>query len=250
MKIYKIFERLFLRLIYFLWYIFVKIHEIKNIIKKRNIYNCNKLSIKQKKQVNEFYKKNYGRKISYKWHRLYTSYTGNFDYKYIPEYIFTTELERLGNKRLDVLPLENKNLIPSLFLNVDDMMVLPKTYVMRVNGIYFDQDMNVITKSHSIDILHKLKTEFVIKISRDSNSGRGVKIINLEGNVDKNSNKLLADIFEEMGNDFIVQEKIKSHSTLKKLYPKAINTFRVITFISDDGFHVAPLTLKIGNGGG
>ena len=59
-----------------------------NLLKQVHLTN------KQKREIDTFYKQNYGKKIPYKWHRLYTSYTGIFDAQYIPELIFIPIIEK------------------------------------------------------------------------------------------------------------------------------------------------------------
>lgn len=48
------------------------------------------LTSEQVQMVDSFYIKNYGKKISHNWHKLYQSYTGKFDKKYFPEIIFSS----------------------------------------------------------------------------------------------------------------------------------------------------------------
>ncbi len=116
MRIYKLFERFFLWCIRKTWFFFILIHELKNIFKKRHILSKVKLTDSQKKEIDEFYKENYGKKVYYWWHRLYQSYTGNFDAKYFPEYIFSLWLD---NDILKAQPYSNKNMLDVLF-NVNE----------------------------------------------------------------------------------------------------------------------------------
>ncbi len=52
-----------------------------------------------------------------------------------------------------------------------------------------------------------------------------------------------------MGNNFIVQELVKQSEAVNKLYSKSINTLRVITYRTIDGYFAAPITMRIGQGG-
>ncbi len=251
MKVYRILEKLLLKCINYIWNIFIMIHEIKNVLKKYKLYKNIKLTKFQKKQIDEFYKKHYGKKIRYLWHRLYQSYTGNFDYRYIPEYIFSTKIEPRNNKRIDVLPFENKNMLSVIFK--DENVKIPKTFIMCTNGRFLDGNRDIITKKQAIDILknnNKGTFDCVIKNTVDTNSGIGVKIASFEKGIDKISNLSIDQLINKMNNDFVVQEKIIPHRSFAKLYDKSINTLRVITYILDSKIYVAPIIMRIGQGGG
>lgn len=68
-----------------------------------------KLSDEQMKQIDLFYESNYGKQVPYDWHRLYQAFTGNFDEKYLPEYIFSSEIEPTWNSRQYRDALSDKN---------------------------------------------------------------------------------------------------------------------------------------------
>lgn len=190
MSVYRALEKFFLRCIDILWQLFILIHEYKNIFNKRKIYKSVKLTKEQKNQIDAFYKENYGKKIKYWWHRLYMSYTGEFDYKYIPEYIFSAKIEPKLNKRIEVLPYENKNMLSIIFNS--NIVKIPETYIMCLNGKYFDGDRNPVNKEKAIEFLKKKDNgnyDSVVKITIDTSSGKGVKIIELENGVDKITRK-------------------------------------------------------------
>lgn len=250
MKYYKKIERILLKCINFFWKIFILIHEYKNIFNKRNMFKEVKLTKEQKQQIDNFYKDNYGKKVKYWWHRLYMSYTGKFDYKYVPEYIYSTKIEPLTNNRIKVLPYEDKNMLSVLFGSVD--VRIPESFIMCINGKYFNEKREIISKESAIDILKNKNDgtyEAVIKITTDTNSGKGVRVLSLINGRDINTKKLIEEIFEEMGNNFVVQEKIIQHESLSKIYEDSINTLRVITYLLDDGIKIAPITMRVGQGG-
>ncbi len=241
MKIYRIIEKICLSLMHCFWNLFVKIHEKKNIKKKKNIYKKVKLTKNQKKQIDGFYKENYGKKISYKWHRLYTAYTGNFDYRYFPEYLFSTKLDNNRNK---VIEFENKALLNTLFENVSEFISVPKIYLKKINGIFFDENDNQICLNDAVKIINKKYKKFVIKKSIDSNSGRGVRLISL-----KEDNINIKELLEEFDDNYIVEEIVNQSPIVNKIYDKSINTLRVITYRTNSGFFVAPIVMRIGRGG-
>lgn len=249
MKIYSYIEKQILKLLTTIWKCFIYIHEIKNIMKKHNIYKKTKLTKEEKKQITKFYKENYGRKIPYYWHRLYQSYTGRFDHTYVPEYIFTTQLELLSNKRIEILPLENKIMLETLFYDKEKDVIIPKTYITKTNGIYLNEEKQIISEEKAIELINEKYKISVIKISKDTNSGKGVKILNIKNGIDQKTQMTTHEIVKKMGSNFVIQEKIQPHNDLKKLYPNAVNTLRIITYICNNNIYTAPIVLRIGQGG-
>lgn len=250
--LYQKLESFLLKSINHIWVWFIILHEWKNIFRKRDIYKNVKLTKNQKKQIDAFFTQSYGKKVPYYWHRLYQSYTGEFDYKYIPEIIFSTKLEPNSNKRIDVLPFENKNMLSVLFNGLNSVRT-PTTYVMCINGRYFDSDRRIISQAKAIEILNEIHNgifEAVIKITVDTSSGKGVRMLNIVNGIDTLENEPIKSVLDKMGKNFVVQEKIRPHNVFSNLYPKAINTLRVITYIVDDKIIIAPIIMRIGQGGG
>ena len=71
-----------------------KIELRKSLEEKRvKLYEGVNLSDTQKKMIDDLYESCYGEKIPYNWHRIYMSYTGNFDKYYFPEYLYIPEFE-------------------------------------------------------------------------------------------------------------------------------------------------------------
>ena len=62
-------------------------------------------------EFKQYWKKNYGKEISSAWHKLYQSYTGKFNVRYFPEYLFSSKLEPLFDKNPYNDALEDKNLL-------------------------------------------------------------------------------------------------------------------------------------------
>ena len=250
MRIYLKFEKMLNKIIDIIWILFIRIHELKNIWSKRKLWKKVKLTDKQKREIDDFYKKNYGKKVRYWWHRLYQSYTGNFDYRYIPEYIFSTKIEPRGNRRLNVMPYEDKNMISIIFN--EKFIKIPKTYIMCVNGRFFDENRYIISKEEAIKRLKLLNGgsyDAVIKKTVDTSSGKDVHLVSMKNGIDVNSRKSIDEIISLMGNNFLIQEKIVQHSSFSKLYDKSVNTLRVITYILKEKIYVAPIVLRIGKEG-
>ena len=248
MKLYLRIEAMLLGLLQWFWKRFITLHEYINVIRKWKLISSVSLTKEQKDQIDKFYIDNYGKKIPYWWHRLYQSYTGNFDPLYFPEIFFSTRLELQSNKRIDALRYENKNMLNVIASGVPEVRT-PDTFIMCVNGCYYDHNRNIISRNTAVSIVSGIAGGAVAKITIDTSSGRGVHVLNIANSIDTISGKPVVDIIDSLGDNFVVQERLQAHSSLATIYADSINTIRVITYIADDQINVAPLTLRIGRGG-
>ena len=252
MKAYRIIEKFFLKCIELFWQLFISIHERKNIKSKKKLLKQVELTDDQKKQIDDFYLENYGKKVPYKWHRLYQSYTGKFDYRYLPEPLLSTKLELLDNKRLQVLPMENKALIGNFARGLEGKVRIPKTYVMGMQGRYYDENGNPIDKESAVaklTQLHDGRYFAICKKTIDTSSGRDVRLIEVENGIDVRKNEKLQDVLASMGKNFVVQERLQAHPAFAALYAGSINTLRVVSYQTKNGYKVAPIIIRIGKDG-
>lgn len=252
MRLFRNIETFLLTLVNAAWCFFVKIHEKKNIRKKVKLYTKVCLTAEQKHQIDEFYQKNYGKKVPYKWHQLYQSYTGKFDYKYIPEYIFSTELEPINNKRYQVLPLENKALLSNFNRGMEGKVRIPETYITCVQDKYYDRDGNIIDRNKAIEYLKLLYGGCYMAICKktvDTSSGRDVRLLDMVNGIDQRENETIDGVLDSMGHNFIIQEKINAHPKFCALYSGSINTLRLISYQTKTEYKVAPIIMRIGRSG-
>ncbi|MBR2343771.1 MAG: hypothetical protein IKA64_05920 [Clostridia bacterium] len=249
MRLYRLVEAIVLRFINFVWLCFIRLHENKNIKAKKSLYTKSDLTEEQKSQIDRFYIENYGKKIPYKWHRLYQSYTGKFDFRYIPEPLFTTALELIDNRRIEVLPLENKVVLTNFVRGNEDKVRVPKTYIACVAGRFYDGNLNPIDQGAAIALLTELNGgtyDAICKKTLDTSSGRDVRLVKIKDGIDQVKNDSIEDILKSMGSDFIVQEKIVAHRDISALYDKSINTIRVLTYQTKYAYKAAPVVMRIG----
>ena len=219
--------------------------EKKNIKKKKALINKVVLTKEQKLKIDNFYKLNYGKKIKYDWHRLYQSYTGIFNEKYFPEVLFSTELEPIFNKSEIAKVLCDKNLLTQLF--AQSGVKIPKTYFSCVNGVLRNGDNKLISFEEATSLI--FDKDCVLKKTIETSSGRDVFICKFNQGVDDVSNLGIQEIIKQLGSHYIAQEKLSQFDELNKLYPKSVNTFRVMSYIVEGSIYVAPLALRIARGG-
>lgn len=214
--------------------------------KTKWIWKRVKLTKEQKKSIDKFYKENYGKKIPYTYHRLFTSFTGNFDKKIIPEMLYATYFERFLTDFSYSKVLTNKNTLAIFARGLNIKM--PTNIVVCNSGRYYDNNFNIITLEKCEELLRNAGKVFM-KITKESCGGQGVNVANFVDGIDINTNLNVVDILTKLGTDFCIQELIICHESIRKIYSNSVNTFRVITYILENEVYYCPIIMRMGSGG-
>ena len=222
----------------------VSYSERKNIHKKKNLIKRVSLTAAQIKEINLFFKEFYGKKIPLYWHKLYQSYTGSFQKDYFPEILFSTKLEPIANPYRIAEFLGDKNLIPVLFKDIEEVHI-PHTYISCTNNLFQDSERHYILLDDVKNILKNVGF-CVIKKSVDTSSGRDVQVCNIIDGIDLKTKKKVSEIIADFGDNFVVQEFVRQNHVLANLNKSSVNTFRVITYILDGKVFTCPLALRMG----
>ena len=125
---------------------------------------------------------------------------------------------------------------------------VPHLHIFNSRGVFFDHNGTVVEKDYACELIKNVG-EVIIKPIIDTMGAKGVRLLNLTDGVDLRKDESVEKIIESYGSDFIVQEKVVNHESIRRLYPDSVNTLRVITFFADGGIQVAPLSMRIGIGG-
>lgn len=228
--------------------LFQTIHERVKYRSKRYmaLWRPVKLTKEQKRAIKAYYKKNYGKKIPYTYHRLFMSFTGNFDEKYIPEMLYAPLLERFLTDPAYGKVFTNKNTL-SIFargLNVK----MPQNIIISNNGIFYDQYMNKLSEEEGLAQINNAGKVF-LKKTVDSLGGFGCSIANFVDGVDQISGKTAKEILVFLGPDFCMQEVLVCHESIRRIYPNSVNTFRVISYMMENEVYFCPVIMRMGRGG-
>ena len=201
--------------------------------------NVKELTKEQEQQIKNYWEK-YTNDFDIAYHKYYIDRTGKFDEKFIPDDLFVGYIDGYLNNRAIEPGVADKNYF-DLYLKGFN---LPKTYVHLINGIFEDENYNIISKEQAIKILLSA-SNITIKPSMASYGGKGVKFLN------KPSKKELIDLFDNLGEDnLIFQETVKQSEVTAKLHPNSLNTVRIMTLILDGEVKVLPwaaFRMGIGN---
>lgn len=208
----------------------------------QSIVNQYPLTHEQKQEIDDFFGANYGQKIPYDWHRYYAAHSGIFNVQYFPDILFYTYFERFMNPNLPYNKvLQDKNILPFIAQSVGVLM--PKTIVSYTQGIYRDGNGKVVDYQNVVSIL-KDNGNLFCKPSRSKGGGKGCFCADFsQKEVDINAS------LKSLGKEFVIQEMVICDPSIKAVYPKAVNTFRVVTYRWKDGFYFIPAAMRIGHGG-
>lgn len=181
-----------------------------------------------------------GSKVEVKTFLLCYNLSGIIDYNIIPENFFSAIIEphlnKYKGKQLSFLAV--KNIYSKWFEN---NKVFPKTYFNKIDGIYYDHQLEIID---DIDIyLEKcdLVYPLICKPSLGEAGGVGVKIL-----------KDLQDIKSHLNcyENLVFQEKIKQNEIFEKINP-GMNSIRTCLYRTVNGkFKVLNNSIRFGVDGG
>lgn len=215
--------------------------------RRKEIYEKVQLTDSQKNQIKELFEKNYGRGIPDTWHRHYTAFTGQFDVNYFPELLYIPEFEHFMNYQTEYAHVfENKNVLPLIAKAVGVRM--PEQLYQCVSGYGTNPGNEHEPIEAAAERLHDAGDLF-FKPSVGTSSGVGCRLVHAADGVDTLTGEVLAGIFRGMGRDFVVQRRVRCHESLRRIYPEAVNTFRIMTYFWKGEVLHAPVIMRIGQGG-
>lgn len=223
--------------------------EMKNLQIRRDEWENVILTEDNIKETNAFFKQHYGKKVPLHWHKMYSNYTGNFDKRFFPEHLFSTKLEEILNPYFAAQALGNKAFNPQyLFNDSGENIRVPKMYLLSCGKNKWDADGQLLPAQEAVAACKDLGG-VIMKPTVESMGARGVRLLDLHNGIDAISGQTVEDVFREYKKDFIIQERVRNHESISRIYPDSVNTLRVITYLCDEKVNVAPLSMRIGMGG-
>ena len=205
------------------------------------------LSAAEKAAVDALFKKNYGQKVTYKWHSFYAGHNGVFSADYIPLSLYYSEVEYFMNpNKAYIKVFEDKSIISLIARSVG--IKTPRALLTGSRNCFYDENGNSI---HIDGVTEFLKNagEVFIKPSVDSCSGRGCKRYKIKDGVDVLSGESVQSILKNAGSHFLIQNVLRNHKSIADVYSKSLNTFRIITYQWKGKFYNTPVILRIGRNG-
>ena len=183
----------------------------------------------------------YDKKLDLASHRFYAEKTGDFSPMYIPNYIYVSELDEYFNERLEAQFIDNKCYYQWIFANINQ----PKTVVCRIGGFWYSGSREMISMDSVRDLVNSHQEVFA-KVATLSCGGHGVVCMNQSKG--KISDQLEAFIANEKG-DIIVQEPIRQHKDLAALNASSVNTYRILSLLTENGPKIYSGIVRMGVSG-
>lgn len=214
---------------------------------RKKIYSNINLTKSQMEEINSLYLKFYGKRVPYLWHKYYMAYNGKFDRFYFPELLYIPEFERYMNLNKSLADIiENKNILP-IFASFSNVR-MPKTIISCQDGILKNERFEVIDKKQATMILSSIGEVFY-KPSVGTCSGVGCKLLNFINGNEINLQQSVEQFLDNADINFVIQEKIECHDSIKNIYSKSANTFRIMTYRWKNEILIVPSVMRIGQGG-
>lgn len=144
--------------------------------------------------------------------------TFNYIYPYLVRYEFCPAY---ADKNIETRVLNIKKV-----QETTDVLV-PRTIVYNMNGIFFDGDDNEISAEQASIMLANYHQDMIMKPAIGSFGGVGV--IKIYGKDNLQSSDYI-NYFAEYKKDFIIQDVVTQHPDLASFNESSVNTMRIVTY--------------------
>lgn len=174
------------------------------------------------------------------WVQVYSDKTGIYSPEYVGSDIhyYNVEWSRIDHDYLRAFL--DKNYMDVLLPCVKH----PETLIRKIHGQYLDPDFAPISKAQAVDkLFENLDPGVVVKISRASSGGKGVRFLS------KGSTKEDISAALDIDPDVAVQLVMQQHHEMAKMNASSVNTIRIICIILDGESIPLSAVVRIGNSG-
>ena len=207
---------------------------IKNMLGKQSVEK-HPLTGAEKREV-----KKYWGQLKYsdvRWHQYFKNEFG-FDKKFVPTDLFYYLIEPVLNPRNYALLIQNKGLYNFFF----PYFKQPESLIKNIDGLFYDQSMNLMSLDKAVKLLLEYDKRFVIKPTVDSARGDGVLLV-------KHRDKdLILDLLCKYRKNFIIQEVVSQSKEMSFFNSNSLNTIRVMTLFLNGKVSVLNSFIRFGLG--
>ena len=216
-----------------------RINQLKECNKILSSLSVQKISRRDVKNIKKYYGQYTKFKINTCWHELYVNSGQHFDVRFIPiDFLFIEIIPKLNNMKF-VEAYSDKSQYELHFANVK----LPKTILKRISGDFYFKS-NIISEEKALGIISKLH-DLVVKPTINTSQGNGVFIFSNHYSIEEIRQKFLYEI----GDNYIIQEKIVAHPIINSFNSTSLNTIRLISYRNGSDVRILSAVLKIGKNG-
>ena len=142
----------------------------------------------------------------------------NYIYPYLVKYEFCPAY---ADKNIEARVLNIKKVQET----VD--VILPRSIVYNMNGVYFDGDDNEISADTAAQIMVEYGKDTIMKPALGTFGGVGVIKVKYSENPTK---EYYLKLFAEYKKDFVLQEVVLQHDKMASFNESSVNTMRIVTY--------------------
>lgn len=217
-----------------------------DFLKNQPANSIYQLTDSDKHEIDEYWAQ-YGVKFpDYTWFQMYYSVSGIHSPKFLINIFVLSSIYKYYNAQKEIHSWVDKNISEKLVHNVK----FPDSLVHKINGRYYDDEYKPFDdtedglKRLSEKIFAKLngETEVIVKESKDSRAGLGVKLIKNLHCADDVKNVLK----ENKSRNYIIQRKIMQHPFFDQFCSTSVNIIRFNSWHDKNEVKIFPATLRFG----
>lgn len=200
----------------------------------------------EKREIDEFWAQ-YGVKFpDYTWFQMFYGVSGIRSPKFLIDIFVISSIYNYYNVQRDVDGWNDKNIFERLVKNVK----FPDSLAHKINGRYYDDDYKPYDNTEdgikrlSERIFSKLngETDMIVKESKDSCQGRGVRLIK-DVHCADDIKKILK---ENKSRNYIIQRKVIQHPFFDQFCSTSVNIIRFNTWHDKNEIKIFPATIRFG----
>ena len=184
----------------------------------------------------------HGIRMNKAWLKFYNNIeregNNNFDARYLPLDIQYCFIDDWFNDTQTALLLDDKNMYDMFFYDINQ----PKTIARIISRSFFDENYADLSIEQVIDRCSK-QQKVIMKPTVGTSGGSGIVFWNVDEGLD-----ILKKFLLEHDN-YVIQEVIRQHAEISKIYAESINSIRIVTCHYNGKTEVLSAVIRMGVNG-
>ena len=223
------------------WKIMQKVYNVDRYWESFRKECDTKLTIEQKKQVEDFWGRySFAYKNSGKAQEYFSSLSGRFNPMYIPDGLMAYYLFRYYDSPEYHTAFHDKNYREEIFKGY----LCTPAIVHRVKKYFYNASFVPITYDDAISILFSALKKEEKLIVKPTPGGGGNKITFIRSGDSKQKISDIIDSFEK--DDVVIEKVIRAHNSYEIANPSSLNSLRIITHFTDKKVDIIAVIFRMG----
>jgi hypothetical protein len=223
------------------WVLYLRTNRIAAVFLKKHPQP--ELTASEKQEIDRYWQQYGIRFKEYSWFQMYYGVTGIHDPSFIPDSIARSAIYRYYNDAASIPGWDDKNLYETILPDTR----FPRTFAHIYNGDLYDRNWKyhspekVNLLAHEIyDAMDESK-DYVVKVSKGSYAGQGVRLFHADTAED-----IGKTLLENKDGNFIVQERLCQSDFMNQFCSTSVNIFRIITWKHQGEVKVLSSSIRFG----